>query len=136
MEARELANQNFMAFDGDGKAPSVSKPLAVGRAVKPEMQRSYSHGHTQAAAGRWNGSIAWKGLGGTAGFGREREDASAQTLGLLALEVGEVEPHMFRQLALLCSVRQYAIARTQLAHPSALRSMFSLLKVGSPRMQR
>ncbi|CAM9107710.1 unnamed protein product, partial [Ectocarpus fasciculatus] len=136
MEARELANQNFMAFDGDGKAPSVSKPLAVGRAVKPEMQRSYSHGHTQAAAGRWNGSIAWKGLGGTAGFGREREDASAQTLGLLALEVGEVEPHMFRQLALLCSVRQYAIARTQLAHPSALRSIFSLLKVGSPRMQR
>lgn len=126
--ARGSTNRNDVAFDGDAKA----RPFAVGREVKQEMRRSYSHGHTQA----FSCSMAWKGLNGADRVDIERKDASAQTLGLSALEIGEVEPHMFRQLALLCSVRQYAIARAQLAHPSALRSIFSLLKVGSPRIQR
>lgn len=126
--ARGSADQNDVAFDGGAKA----KSFAVGRIPKQEMRRSYSHGHSQASTC----SMAWKGLNGADHVDAEREDASAETLGLAALEIGEVEPHMFRQLALLCSVRQYAITRTQLAHPSALRSIFSLLKVGSPRMQR
>lgn len=128
--ARSSAKQNGIAFDGAGDAKA--RPFEVEPTAKQEMRRSYSHGHTQASSL----SMAWKGLDGADRFDTEREDASAQTLGLSALEIGEVEPHMFRQLALLCSVRQYTIARTQLAHPSALRSIFSLLKVGSPRMQR
>ncbi|CAM9591597.1 unnamed protein product, partial [Scytosiphon promiscuus] len=132
----------------DARAPLVGKLFAVQRVVKQEMQRSHSHGHSRAGAGsstststsnissRWSCGIAWKGLDGSGAFENEVEDASVHTLGLSALEIGEVEPHVFRLLALLCSVRQYAVTRTQLAHPSALRSIFSLLKVGSPRMQR
>ena len=131
MEGSGYALQDGTACDADAKISS--KPFAADRIAKQEMQRSYSHGHSQGDGC----NIAWKGFFDEAGrFDAEREDASAQTLGLSALEIGEVEPHMFNQLALLCSVRQYSIVRTQLAHPSALRSIFSLLKVGSPRMQR
>lgn len=130
-EGRGFSRQDSTASDADVKLPF--KPFAVGRIAKQEMQRSYSHGHSQVAGC----NVAWKGfLDGADRLGAEREDASAQTLGLSALEIGEVEPHMFNQLALLCSVRQYSVVRTHLAHPSAMRSIFSLLKVGSPRMQR
>lgn len=66
----------------------------------------------------------------------DKENTTATTVGLVSLEVGEVEPHVFRQLTLLCSVRRYVVTRVQLAHPSALRTIISLLRVGSPRVQR
>lgn len=134
------AQHNGVALGREPKAPLVDKHklFAVGGGTKQEMQRSYSHGHSEAT----RSSIAWKGLDGDEDgdgadrFDAEREDASAQSLGLSGLEIGEVEPQMFSHLALLCSVRQYGIVRTQLVHPSALRSILSLLKVGSPRVQR
>lgn len=131
VEASRSAH-NGVASARDPKASLPDKPFALGRIAKQEMKRSYSHGHSEAT----RNSIASKGLDGADRFDAEREDASAQSLGLSALEIGEVEPQLFSQLALLCSVRQYGIVRTQLAHPSALRSILSLLKVGSPRMQR
>lgn len=132
VEASGSAQHNGVASVRDPNASLVDKPFEVEGIAKQEMQRSYSHGHSEVT----RCSIAWKGLDGAGRFDAESEDASAQSLGLSALEVGEVEPQMFSQLALLCSVRQYGIVRTQLAHPSALRSILSLLKVGSPRMQR
>lgn len=132
MDASGSAQYNGVSSARDPKTSLLDKPFVVGGIAKQEMQRSYSHGHSEAT----RSNIAWKGLDGADRFDAEGEDASAQSLGLPALEIGEVEPQMFSQLALLCSVRQYAIVRTQLAHPSALRSILSLLKVGSPRMQR
>lgn len=126
-------------FNGDAKPflPRAGKPVVAGRTVKHEMQRSYSHGHYPPASTGWDFSLAWKGvLDGSGAVDCDAADATIDSLGLAALEIGEVEPHMFRQLALLCSVRQHAVTRTQLAHPSALRSIFSLLKIGSPRIQR
>eukprot|EP00903_Cladosiphon_okamuranus_P019656 g18070.t4 len=125
---------NGVASARDPKASLLNKPFAAGGIAKQEMKRSFSHGHSEAT----RSSVAWKGLDGADAdrFDAERDDASAQSLGLSALEIGEVEPQMFSHLALLCSVRQYGIVRTQLAHPSALRSILSLLRVGSPRVQR
>lgn len=123
---------NGVASARDPNASLLDKSFTEGGIAKLEMKRSYSHGHSETT----RSSVAWKGLDGADRFDAEREDASAQSLGLSALEIGEVEPQMFSQLALLCSVRQYGIVRTQLAHPSALRSILSLLKVGSPRVQR
>lgn len=94
----------------------------------PGMQESSRHGHYRPVKG--------KGLNGPAKCDNEQTCTTAETLGLQALEIGEVEPCMFRLLALLCSVREYAVTRSQLAHPSSLRSIFSLLRVGSPRIQR
>lgn len=132
LQASGSAQHNGAASVHDPRASLFDKPFAVGRIAKKEMQRSYSHGHSEVTTS----SIAWKGLDETDRFDAESEDASAQSLGLSALEIGEVESQMFSQLALLCSVRQYGIVGTQLAHPSALRSILSLLKVGSPRVQR
>lgn len=126
---------NF-AFNREGESQRVGKAIITKQAVRSEMQRSYSHGHSRTGSGGGNSRIAWKRLGGTGEGDNETDDPTAKNLGLGALEIGEVEPQMFRQLALLCSVREYAVVREQLAHPSALRSIFSLLKVGSPRMQR
>lgn len=123
VEASGSVQQNGVTSARDPNASLPDKPFAVGGIAKQEMKRSYSHGHSEATRSSYR-------------FDADTEDASAQSLGLSALEVGEVEPQMFSQLALLCSMRQYGIVRTQLAHPSALRSIFSLLKVGSPRMQR
>lgn len=132
VHASGSAQHNGVASARDPKASRADKPFAAEGIAKQEMQRSYSHGHSEVT----RCGIAWKGLDGADRFDDEREDASAQSLGLSALEIGEVEPQIFSHLALLCSVRQYGIVRTQLAHPSALRSILSLLKVGSPRMQR
>lgn len=123
VEASGSAQQNGVMSAHDPTTSLPDKPCAVDGIAKQEMKRSYSHGTSEASRSSYR-------------FDAEREDASAQSLGLSALEIGEVEPQMFSQLALLCSVRQYDIVRTQLAHPSALRSILSLLKVGSPRMQR
>lgn len=142
LESGGSTKQENTQLNRDARAPLVGKLFAVQRVVKQEMQRSFSHGHSRAGVSGssigsgWNCGIAWKGLEGSGAFDNEVEDASVHTLGLSPLEIGEVEPHVFRQLALLCSVRQHAVTQTQLAHPSALRSIFSLLKVGSPRMQR
>lgn len=127
--------QNRLALDNGVEPSWVGKPIVAVRSVKPEMQRSYSHGCRPVGI-EWSSRIAWRGVDGTGEGDREREDATAKDLDLVTLEIGEVEPHVFRQLALLCSMRQYAVVRAQLTHPSALRSIFSLLKVGSPRMQR
>lgn len=129
------SGDKLLAVSGDAKPSHVGKSTMTARPAKPEMKRSYSHG-CQPSSGGWTSKIAWKGLDGSVGCSSVREDIIAENLRLFALEIGEVEPHMFRQLALLCSVRQYAVTRAQIAHPSALRSIFSLLKVGSPRMQR
>ena len=133
------------AFDVYLELSRATRFAASGGDANQEMQRSYSHGYSRPAArgwaSRWRG-IMWKRQtkgededDAAKGVG-ERANSTAESLGLQALETGEVEPHIFRLLALLCSVRQYAVARSQLAHPSSLRSIFSLLKVGSPRIQR
>lgn len=144
LEADGSAQRASAESNGNATTTFVSKVAALQRGARGEMQRSFSHGHcrsgksisTNSSSNRWNCGIAWKGLDGTGAFANELEDASVHTLGLSALETGEVEPHVFRKLALLCSVRHYAVTQTQLTHPSALRSIFSLLKVGSPRIQR
>lgn len=131
----------WLQLEGDAERRRASGTAKAERSAKPDMQRSYSHGHghghghgrglpEQGDGDGWNPRLAWEMLG------RGREDSTAQDLGLAVLEIGEVEPHMFNQLALLCSMRQYAVTREQLAHPSALRSLLSLLSIGSPRIQR
>lgn len=103
--------------------------------VQPEMRRSYSHGSCLPGIDKRTSNIR-KGAHVSGGSTGEEDNAAVSDLGLLALEIGDVEPHVYGQLALLCSLRNYAIARVQLAHPSALRSILCLLKVGSPRVQR
>lgn len=115
---------------------SAGKASPTERTVQPEMQRSYSHGYCRAGNGGRHARVAWQGLDSNGDDGSDSEDSTAASLGLLDVEIGEVEPHVFRKLALLCSVRHYTVAKAHLAHPSALRSIFSLLKVGSPRIQR
>lgn len=132
--------------DGDMKASCLGALAAPERKVRvqvKEMQRSFSHGYFHRASGGRNstgstaGGTVWKGLYGTNAVDTsETTDSRLERFGLVALEIGEVEPCMFRQLALLCSLRQYSITRAHLVHPSALRSIFSLLRNGSPRMQR
>lgn len=134
------------AIDGDVEASRVRALATSEREVKAgvkEMQRSYSHGYCRRTSGGRNssdstaGGTVWKGLYETSAVdSSETSDSRPDCFNLVALEIGEVEPSMFRQLALLCSLRQYSITRAHLAHPSALRSIFSLLKNGSPRMQR
>lgn len=123
-------------IDADLGPIPVGKTNPTERTVKAEMQRSYSHGHCRPVDGGWHAKVAWQGLDSNGDGGSESDESTAASLGLLDVEIGEVEPHVFRQLALLCSVRHYSVAKAQLVHPSALRSIFSLLKVGSPRIQR
>lgn len=103
--------------------------------VKPEMRRSYSHGSCLPGVDGRTSNIR-KGVRVSGGSTDEEENATVPDSGLWALEIGDVEPHVYGQLALLCSLRNYAVARVQLSHPSALRSILCLLKVGSPRVQR
>lgn len=145
-KATEPDKYSSPTIDGDVEVSRLGALAASEREVKvgvKEMQRSYSHGYCRRASGGRNstgntaGGTVWKGLYGTSAVdSSETSDSRPDGFGLVALEIGEVEPCMFRQLALLCSLRQYSITRAHLAHPSALRSIFSLLKTGSPRMQR
>lgn len=126
--------QSRVGFDFLGR--SAAGLTATEEDVRPEMRRSYSHrSYLPSDPDRqpWNTP---RGVDVNRGRNGERESAAVSGLGLLALEIGEVEPHVYEQLALLCSVRHYAVARVQLAHPSALRSILCLLEVGSPRVQR
>ena len=145
-KANEPHKYSGPTIDGDVDPSRLGTLAASERGVKAgvkEMQRSYSHGYCQRASGGRNsngstaGSTVWKGLCGTSAVdSSETSDTRPDCLNLVALEIGEVEPCMFRQLALLCSLREYSITRSHLAHPSALRSIFSLFKNGSPRIQR
>lgn len=130
--------QSKVGFDFPGRSAAGAAVLVED--ARPEIRRSYSHSSFLPSGEdrrRWN---TRRGVDVDRGGHSERErgaaTSAAASLGLLALEIGEVEPHAYEQLALLCSVRNYAVARVQLAHPSALRSILCLLKVGSPRVQR
>lgn len=145
-KANEPDKYSGPTIDGGVEASRLGALAASEREVKvgvKEVQRSYSHGYCRRASGGRNfarstaGGTVRKGLYGTSAVdSSETSDSRPEHFDLVALEIGEVEPCMFRQLALLCSLRQYSITRAHLAHPSALRSIFSLLKNGSPRMQR
>lgn len=100
------------------------------------IRRSYSHSYCVRGTQSLRSSGSWRRPDAIGCKMNKKEDISIASLGLSALEIGEVEPYMFRLLALLCSVRHFTISRVQLAHPSALRSLMSLLQVGSPRIQR
>lgn len=133
-------------IDGGVEASRVGALATPEREFKvgvKEMQRSYSQGYCRRVSGGRNSTdstacgTVWKGSYGTSAVdSNETSDSRPECFNLVALEIGEVEPCMFRQLALLCSLRRYSITRAHMAHPSALRSIFSLLKNGSPRMQR
>lgn len=129
LSKEELGRQN------DSHLSAGDTTVRPTETVQPEKRRSYSQSHRMQGGRSIYLPTLWK-MDDVAGKGYEQGYESVANLGLLALEVGEVEPHMFRQLALLCSVRHFATSRVQMAHPSALRSLISLLQMGSPRMQR
>lgn len=124
--------QREAEFDRNRLSAAARSTLS-GQSLQPDMRRSCSA--YLSRGGDERSASTHRDLR-MPGDGNDGETPAANNLRLLALEVGEVEPNIFGHLALLCSMRHYAVTRVQLAHRSALGSILLLLKIGSPRVQR